>query len=100
MGKVFSEVEEAISEPMISSISLAHWECESILSAERPRSLTLRLRNSGTSLAKAPSSVVQLGMVSRRSIAGEEVGGVHGSEVSGVGEEDGPRVADEAGGSC
>jgi len=48
--------------PEISSISLIHPPCDSTVFAERPINFTPRLVNSGSSLAKAPSSVVQTGV--------------------------------------
>ena len=48
--------------PEISSISLIHPPCESTVLAERPINFTPRLVNSGSSLAKAPNSVVQTGV--------------------------------------
>jgi hypothetical protein len=48
--------------PEISSISLIHPAWLSIVLAERPMSFAPRLVNSGSSLAKAPSSVVQTGV--------------------------------------
>src|SRR5262249_31175880 len=45
-------------------MSSAHLECRSTGSTDRPTSLTPRLSNSGFSLARAPSSVVQTGVKS------------------------------------
>lgn len=48
--------------PEISSMSLIHPPCESTVFADRPINFTPRLVNSGSSLAKAPNSVVQTGV--------------------------------------
>ncbi len=48
--------------PEISSMSLIHPPCESTVFADRPINLTPRLVNSGSSLAKAPNSVVHTGV--------------------------------------
>lgn len=50
--------------PEISLISLIHSPCLSIVFALSPMSLTPLFVNSGSSLAKAPSSVVQTGVKS------------------------------------
>ena len=50
--------------PLISLMSLIHVLWLSIVFAESPMSLTPRLVNSGSSLANAPSSVVQTGVKS------------------------------------
>jgi hypothetical protein len=49
-------------EPEISSMSLIQPSWLSMVLAERPMSFAPRLVNSGSSLAKAPSSVVQTGV--------------------------------------
>lgn len=48
--------------PEISLMSLIQPACESIVFAERPMSLAPRRVNSGSSFAKAPSSVVHTGV--------------------------------------
>ena len=50
--------------PWVSSMSFAHSRCESTGSTERPMTFTLRVSNSGFSLATVPSSVVQTGVKS------------------------------------
>ena len=50
--------------PWVSAMSFSHSRCESTGSTERPMVLTLRLSNSGFSLATVPSSVVQTGVKS------------------------------------
>lgn len=51
-------------EPVTSSMSLIHALWESALLADNPINFTSRLANSGSSLAKAPNSVVQTGVKS------------------------------------